>query len=181
MRKAIATLVLAAALSAGGAAQAAEEWGLPAEEVVRFEAQVVDILCELTGDCPAECGGGARQLGLVDDAGVLILPLKNMTPFSGAVAELIDFCGQRVVADGLFSTNRGYRIFALHFVRAAPDGKWRRANRFLDKWAAKQGVDVKSKTARQWFRNDPVVMRLIAEQGKLGLGPAADEKYLSGQ
>ena len=31
--------------------QAAEEWGLPEEEVVRFEAKVVDIVCELTGDC----------------------------------------------------------------------------------------------------------------------------------
>ncbi len=40
--------------------RAAEEWGLPDEEVVRFEAKVVDIACELTGDCPANCGGGAR-------------------------------------------------------------------------------------------------------------------------
>lgn len=175
-------VILAAVLIIGSwSAQAAEEWGLPEEEVVRFEAQVVDILCELSGDCPAECGGGARQLGLVNDDGVLVLPLKNFTPFSGAAAELIDFCGQRVVVDGLISTNRGHRIFALQFVRAAPDGKWRRANRFLNKWAAENGVEVKSEAARQWFRNDPRVKALIARDGKLGLGLEADKKYLSEQ
>ena len=52
-----------------GAAWAAEEWGLPGEEVVRFEAKVVDILCELTGDCPADCSDGTRQLGLLTAEG----------------------------------------------------------------------------------------------------------------
>ena len=36
-----------------GAAFAADEWGIEHEEVARIEATVVDILCELTGDCPA--------------------------------------------------------------------------------------------------------------------------------
>lgn len=181
MNKAIMALAFWAGVTFAGAAQAAQEWGLPEEEVVRFEAQVVDILCELTGDCPDNCGGGTRQLGLIDDDGVLVLPLKNMTPFSGAASELVDFCGQRVVVDGLFSTNRGYKIFALQFVRAAPDGKWQRANRFLTKWAAKNGVEVGSPEAKQWFRNDPVVKQLIGEDGKLGLGLEIDETYLSSQ
>ncbi|MHA1600217.1 MAG: hypothetical protein ACTSW2_05280 [Alphaproteobacteria bacterium] len=181
MRAILSTVVLLAALAVTGTAQAASSWGLPDEEEVRFEAKVVDMLCELTGDCPAGCGGGKRQLGLLMDDGKLILPLKNQVAFAGAVDELVEFCGKRIVADGLFSTNRGHKIFALQFVREAPDGKWRKANRFQPKWAAANGVDAKSKAARQWFRNDQQVKKLIKEQGKLGLGPKADKKFLESE
>lgn len=160
---------------------AAEAWGLPEEEVVRFEAKVVDILCELSGDCPAQCGGGNRQLGLLDTKGVLVLPLKNKVPFAGVVAELIDFCGKQVIADGLFSTNRGYKIFALQFVRAAPDGKWRGANRFTPKWAKQFGFAANGPEAKRWFEHDPRVNAIIKADGKLGLGPAVDVEYLKTQ
>jgi hypothetical protein len=135
MRKSFCAMLLVGLAFATGAAHAAESWGLPGEEKARFEAKVVDILCELTGDCPADCGAGKRQLGLLRDDGSLVLPLKNQVIFAGVAAELIDFCAQRVVADGLMVTNRGHSVFALQFVKAAPDGKWRRANRFLPKWA----------------------------------------------
>lgn len=176
-------LIAAAFVLAGAApaAHAAESWGLPGEETVRFGAKVVDVLCELTGDCPANCGGGKRQLGLVNDEGKLILPLKNQVPFAGSAAELIDFCGKQVVADGLMVTNKGYTFMALQFVREAPDGPWRRANRFTRKWAKRNDVAADSKTAAQWFRNDPRVKDLIARQGKLGLGPEADEEYFKSQ
>jgi len=165
---AILSLVLSAAWAAG--ALAAESWGLPEEQETRFEAKVVDALCELTGDCAQQCGGGKRQLGLLTGEGKLILPLKNVVPFAGATVELVEFCGKRVVADGLFSTNRGVKVFALQFVREAPDGEWRRANRFAGQWAAANGVDPKSKTTQQWFRNDPAVTKAIVRDGKLGTG-----------
>jgi len=155
--------------------------GLPEEEVARFEAKVVDVLCELTGDCPMDCGAGKRQLGLVTDTGALVLPVKNFTAFSGATAELIDFCGKRVVADGLFTTNRGARIFALQFVKEAPDGKWRRANRFLPKWAEANGFQPGGPEAKQWFRHDPKVKAVIGRDGVLGLGTEADKDYLEKQ
>lgn len=170
-------LVVGAGLIGAPAAWAAEEWGLPEEETARFEAKVVDMLCELSGDCPANCGGGKRQLGLIDAQGKLILPLKNATPFSGASAELIDFCGKRVIADGLFTTNNGYKVFALQFVREAPSGKWRRANRFLPKWAMRNGLPADSPKTRRWFANDPRVKKLIGEHGVFGLGKEADRKY----
>lgn len=180
--KTLATILALGLLALGaGPAQAAQEWGLPGEEVSRFEAKVVDILCELTGDCPEACGGGARQLGLLTDEGRLVLPVKNFTPFSGAADELLDFCGKRVVADGLMTTNRGHTIFALQFVKEAPDGKWRRANRFLAKWAERNGFAPDGKEAKQWFRNDPRVKALIARDGVLGLGPAADKAYKESQ
>jgi hypothetical protein len=163
------------------AARAAESWGLPGEEIARFEAKVVDILCELTGDCPANCGAGKRQLGLLKDDGTLVLPLKNQVIFAGGAAELIGYCARRVVADGLMVTNRGHSFFALQFVKGAPDGKWRRANRFLPKWAAENGVGPKSPTALRWFENDPRVKDLIARDGKLGLGLEADRTYLDSQ
>ncbi len=181
MSKTLTALLLSAGLLAAAPGWAAEEWGLPEEEVARFEAKVVDVLCELSGDCPAGCGAGKRQLGLVTDAGTLVLPVKNFTPFSGAAAELIDFCGKRVVADGLFTTNRGVKIFALQFVRQAPDGKWRRANRFLPRWAEANGFRPGGPEAKQWFRHDPRIKAVIERDGVLGLGPEADRKYLQQQ
>jgi len=179
VRRSLSFLVLVAALAAPSLAQAAESWGLINEEKARFQAKVVDVLCELTGDCPDNCGRGTRQLGLLTDEGRLVLALKNQVPFAGAAEELVGFCGQRVEADGLFSTNRGHRVFALQFVRAAPDGEWRRANHFLSRWAEHNRVDPKSKEAKQWFRNDPRVKERIAVEGRLGLGPAADQEYLN--
>jgi len=170
MRTVSALFAALALLGGNVGAMAAESWGLPDEEKARFEAKVVDALCELTGDCPAQCGGGARQLGLLTDTGELILPLKNVVPFAGAAGELQAFCGKRVTADGLFATNRGVRVFALQFVREAPDGKWRRANRWLDAWAAENGARVGSPAANQWFRNDPLVKEIIERDGKLGTG-----------
>jgi len=170
MKAVITILILALPGTWATAALGAESWGLPEEEKTRFEAKVVDVLCELTGDCTEQCGAGRRQLGLVTDKGELILPLKNVVPFAGATVELLEFCGKRVTADGLFSTNRGVRVFALQFVREAPDGEWRRANRFTGQWAAANGVDAKSKAAQQWFRNDPAVMKVIERDGKLGIG-----------
>jgi len=178
MRHLMVAAVLAAGFLSASTARAAESWGLPGEEIVRFEATVVDVLCELTGDCPAQCGAGTRQLGLLRDDGTLVLPLKNQTFFSGAVDELIDFCAKRVVADGLMVTNRGYTIFALQFVKAAADGKWRRANRFPPKWAARNGLDPKDKKVKRWFENAPQIKALIARDGKLGLGLEADRKFL---
>jgi hypothetical protein len=176
-----AAALVAAVLVSAGAARAAESWGLAGEQSARFEATVVDLLCELTGDCPADCGAGQRQLGLLRDDGTLVLPLKNQVIFAGGAAELIGYCARRVVADGLMVTNRGHSFFALQFVKGAPDGKWRRANRFLPKWAAENGVGPKSPTARRWFENDPRVKDLIARDGKLGLGLEADRTYLDSQ
>jgi len=168
---------LALLFAATTTANAAEEWGLPNEKIVRFEAKVVDILCELTGDCPKSCGEGKRQLGLVNGEGKLILPLKNSVIFAGAAAELIDFCGQKVIADGLLTTNRGYTVMALQFVKQVPDGKWQRTNRFLPKWAKLNGVDPNGKKAKRWFENDPRINTLLAKDGKFGLGLAADREY----
>ena len=178
MRKLLTATIIGIASLIPISAQAANSWGIAGEQEARFEATVVDIVCELSGDCPANCGGGKRQLGLLKDDGELVLPSKNMTPFSGATDDLIEFCGKRVVADGLFANNHNTKIFAIQFVKVAPDGKWRRTNKFTAKWAEANGEDAGSKKLNSWFRRDPRIKALIEKDGFLGLGEAADKKFL---
>jgi len=69
----------------------------------------------------------------------------------------------------------------MQFVKEAPDGKWRRANRFLPRWAEANGFQPNGPEAKQWFRHDPRVKAVIERDGVLGLGPDADKKYLEQQ
>jgi len=168
-------LALNALLITLNPANAANSWSLTNEKIARFEAKVVDIACELTGNCPANCGDAKRQLGLLTAANKLILASKNASPFSGAADDLVDFCNQQVIVDGLYTEHRGVRFFAVQFVRKAPDGKWRAANRFLKKWAKRTGVDPAK--ASQWFRHDPEIKRITERDGILGLGKKEDQIY----
>ena len=156
---------LAALLLGTVSAQAADEWGIDHEQVARWDGKVVDILCEITGDCPANCGDGKRQLGLILDDGRLVPMVKNFDPFAGAQTDLKDFCGKRVTADGLFIDNPKMPLFALQFKRPAPDGDWSRANWFVRDWAKQNGAAKKD----EWFRNDPAVKKIIARDGVFGI------------
>lgn len=73
----IAALMAIALFSFSHAALAADSWGLPGEEEVRFDAKVIDVLCVLSGDCPPDCGAGKRLLGLLKEDGELVLPIKT--------------------------------------------------------------------------------------------------------
>ena len=94
---AFAVTVLFAGILPAGAAQ---KWGIDGEMTAQFEAQVVDLLCELNGDCPEACGAGKRQLGLLRDDGRLLLAVKSNTLFAGATLDLLPYCGQRIEVDG---------------------------------------------------------------------------------
>ncbi|MGF1608600.1 MAG: hypothetical protein ACFCUQ_04340 [Kiloniellales bacterium] len=161
-----ASIVLAALLLAPtGAALAANEWGIEHEVKARFQGKVVDILCELSGDCPADCGAGKRQLGILKDDGTLVLAAKNNQPFAGAVNDLAGFCGERVEVDGLMINDPLVPLFALQFKRRLPDGEWSGGNQFGKDWlAANPDGDLKN-----WFREDPLIKRVIAEQGVFGI------------
>ena len=157
----LGALMIAASLPA----TAAEEWGIEGEKKARFEAKVVDILCELSGDCPADCGAGKRQLGLLKDDGTLVLVAKNFDIFAGAAADLKGFCSKRIVADGLLIKTPHMPLFALQFKRLAPDGKWSRANSFTKEWSKANG----GKDGGQWFRLDEAVKGEIKTNGVLGI------------
>lgn len=165
MRKKFIALGFALVLLPFSAAQAAEEWGIEHEETARIEAKVVDILCELNGNCPDNCGGGMRQLGLLKEDGTLLLAIKNFDYFAGTIADLLPYCGKKIIADGLYVPNPKLHMFVLQFKRLAPDGEWSRADAYSKDWAQKHpDLDVE-----EWFRHDPTIKQVIAEDGVFGI------------
>lgn len=157
----------------------ARPWDLYAEKPAFFEAEVVDLLCHFTGDCPEDCGAGKRQMGLLRSAdGVLVLALKNSQPaFSGAAVDLAPFCGKTVEVDGLLLDDPelgAKNMFLVQTIRE-PGGEWVKANQFTKAWA-RQNPDAKGKGP--WFRRDPRVKGIIAEEGYLGLGGEADAAFI---
>lgn len=159
-------LIIVSLLALGAfSVHAATEWGIDHEKKIRVEAKVVDLLCEVTGNCVADCGKGKRQLGLLFDDGRLVPVVKNGEPFAGATDDLIKYCNKRIVADGLMISNPKMPLFALQFSRLAPDGKWSRSNQFGKDWSKANG----GKKPGQWFRQDARIKKLIKEQGVFGI------------
>ncbi|MCA8878598.1 MAG: hypothetical protein KDA73_01310 [Rhodobacteraceae bacterium] len=157
----------------------AKSWGLAAEKPARFEAQVVDLLCTLTGDCPDDCGGGHRQLGLLRSAdGVLVFPNKNGQPlFTGAAVDLAPFCGKEVEVDGLLIEDPELGAQNIYLVQKIREkgGAWIAATRWTDAWAA---ANPDADPEQPWFRQDPRVNGQIEEHGYLGLGQEADAAFI---
>ena len=175
----VAVPALAQDFSAGSAAAS---WGLNGERPAKFEAEVVDILCQLSGDCPAACGGGARVLGLLRAAdGALVLPMKNGQPvFSGLIADLAPFCGQSVEVDGLLIGEAGAtptQFYMVQSIRPAGAAEAVPSDGFTAAWA--RANPEAAAAGGDWFRNDPAIKARIAEAGYLGLGPEADAAFIA--
>jgi len=155
----------------------AKTWNLYAEQPARFEAKVVDILCEVTGNCAENCGNGARQLGLVRAAdGVLVYPNKNsQAAFTGAAQELLPYCGKDVEVDGLMLEDPdlgAVNIYLVQLIREVGAEEWVKANTWTKRWAE---AHPEAAGKGPWFRRDPRVLAEIAEEGYFGLGLEADE------
>lgn len=173
--------VLALAQNAGpdfSADSQAKSWGLSGEQKARFQAKVVDVLCELTGDCPADCGAGRRQLGLLRAAdGALVPAAKNgETVFSGAVADLLPYCAADVEVDGLMVGEGPTKIYQVQLVRRVGEAEWSKTNRFTAEWNAAH-PDLAG-GSEPWFRKDPRVTSRIAAEGYLGLGLETDAAFI---
>ena len=152
-----------------GSPSAANSWGLPDEVEARFDAKVTDVLCVLSGDCPEDCGAGNRLIGLLQDDGTLVLPLKNAGPFTGPTVDLIPFCNQRVTVDGLVH-DQLRRHHLRGSVRAARRRQVARRQRLRPPMGRKErDLEAKDKKARRWMRHDEQILELIEEQGVLGL------------
>lgn len=157
-------LVFAVTFAALGAAPAiaADAWGLKDEKVVSFSGQVVDILCTLKGDCPAACGAGRRQLGLVSD-GKLYSAVKSNTLFAGAAKDLLPWCGKTIEIDGLLVENPAMPILMVQGIREkAGQGDFVPTEQFEKDWIAANGK------ADEWWRVDPAAKAALAENGVLG-------------
>lgn len=174
----ISLIAVAAAPSFAADEIRAKPWNLEGEELARFDAKVVDIVCELSGDCPADCGAGARQLGLITDNGDLLLAGKNAQAiFTGAVVDLLPHCGTTVTVDGLFTgIEGGPKLFQVQYIRPEGAAEDIKANAWGAAWNAAH-PDLKDKKG-PWFRKDPRVNALIQRDGYLGLSHAADKEFL---
>ena len=159
----------------------ANSWNLVGEQKAFFSGKVVDILCELSGDCPEDCGAGARQLGIVRSADNALIPvLKNGQPlFNGAIPDLLPYCNQTVDVDGLILSDETIKsgpLFQIQLIRREGETEWAKTDLWTKTWnedhpelAAKKGP---------WFRKDPDVQKQIAAEGYFGLGKAVDEQYI---
>lgn len=158
----------------------AKEFGLQEEEKALFSGKVVDIACELTGDCPDNCGDGNRIMGVVRDADQqLVLVLKNAQfSFNGPVADLLPYCNQQVEVDGLLVGDAelyGSKHYMMQRIRAVGAPEWTKANKWTADWKARHPEAAAKKGP--WFRKDPRVIKQIEATGYFGLGAEADEKY----
>ena len=180
MKRFILAAIAAASLAVPSAVSAqesqAKSWGLTGEEMAVLSGRVVDIMCELSGDCPDDCGGGDRQLGLVTIEGQLVAVGKNtQTSFNGAVEDLLPYCNKDVDVDGLWVGHSGFKFYQVQFIREQGASEFSKANLWTGRWAEKfpdaQGQG-------PWFRRDPRVLKHIEERGYLGLGDEADTAFI---
>ena len=160
---AVAAVFAAAVAGIAGKAFAADEYGIANEKAVQVEVTVVDIACTLTGNCPANCGGGKRQLGLVWPDGKLRLPVKGQTLFANAIPDLLPYCGKKVWIDGLLIENPAMTIVHVQNMRESADQKWKPTEAFEAEWTKKNGK------AEEWQRADPLVKEVIAANGVFGI------------
>jgi hypothetical protein len=166
----ILTPLLAAATLAAAPTVAAEKLGIAGEVEVTTKGKVVDVACELTRDCPAQCGAGRRQLGIKTDDGKLLLAAKNAVNFMGSSRELLPYCGEEIWVDGVTTTNFGTTLLMVQRYRISEKVQWRDATQSLLDWAKANKVNPDSPQAEEWMRNDPLVKKAVAKRGKTGVG-----------
>ena len=149
-------------------------WPVTNAEVNEFSGEVVDILCELTGNCIDKCGEGKRQLGIKSQDIGTVLVSKNLTFYTGAAEELWPYCGQVVNVNGLFTEHQGVRFFQVQNVRP-PGGEWQKATRYHQAWAERSGKS--PSLASKWYKHDDTVKDTLERDGRLGLGLETDQEY----
>jgi len=158
----------------------AKEFGLNEAVQSTFSAKVVDLPCEVAGDCTDNCGGGSRQLGLVRDAdNRLISVLKNgQFQFNGPAEDLLLYCNQKVDVDGIMigdPEEHNTQFYMVQFIKAEGAAEWNKANKWTKKWKERNPDVAEGKGP--WFRRDPRVVKQIEANGYFGLGKEADIKY----
>ncbi|MEM7188913.1 MAG: hypothetical protein AAF439_04810 [Pseudomonadota bacterium] len=181
---ALAAVISVPAMAEGEYAEGSQAKGwknLQGREAAVFEAKVVDILCELTGDCAENCGGGKRQMGLmrVDDGKLILAGKNSQTSFNGATVDLAPYCNQTVTVDGLLVGSPEVtpaKFYLLQLVQREGSDKWAKAARFTRMW--KRDYKEHAKKKGPWFRHDPRIAAEIEANGYLGLGAEADAKFI---
>lgn len=156
-------LCVAAFLSGVTSTRAGESVGAQYENVTEMQGVVVDVLCELTGSCPANCGNGTRLLGLKDEKGEITPIAKGAPIFANATPSVLPFCGKPLQVDGLLIENPKMRLYYVQRYRANASEAWKDDEAFEVQWKAKHG------DTNEWFRDDPIVKEAIGDKGILGI------------
>lgn len=149
-------------------------WPVTKAEESALSGTVVDVLCELNGNCAENCGEGKRQLAIKTESQGTVLVSKNLTNYSGAADELWPFCGELVEVNGLFTDHKGVRFFQAQNIRE-PGGQWKQTTNYLQAWSNRSGQS--QSLAEDWQYHDPRVKAIIERDGRLGLGIDADSDY----
>ncbi len=165
----ILTPVFAGLLLTAGVVQAADKLGIPGEEEVTTQGTVVDVSCELTKNCPAQCGAGKHQLGIKTADGKLLLAAKNAVNFMGSTRDLLPFCGKDIWVDGVTTNNFGTKLLMVQRYKASEKDEWRDANQSIIEWAKANHVKPDSEQAESWMRNDSTVKAAVAKKGRAGV------------
>ncbi|MEO0327046.1 MAG: hypothetical protein AAF217_00470 [Pseudomonadota bacterium] len=157
----------------------AKEFGFIDEEKATFSGKVVDILCELSGDCAETCGSGNRLMGIVRDKdNTLVLVLKNaQLSFNGPVHDLVPYCNKKVDVDGLLIgdvESYNAKFYMVQFIRDAGAAEWKKAKLWTKAWKER---NPEATGKGPWFRRDPRVIKQTEAEGYFGLGHEADEQY----
>ena len=171
------TLSYAEDFSAGSKAK---EFGFDEEVQATFSAKVVDVACELGGDCVDNCGNGERLMGLVREAdNKLILVLKNaQLSFNGPIEDLVPYCNKLVHVDGVMVGDPelfNAQFYMMQFIKEKGAPEWNKANKWVAAWKAKNPEVAEGKGP--WFRRDLRVKKQIEATGYFGLGHEFDEQY----
>jgi hypothetical protein len=145
------------------AARAAEPWGLEGESVATIRVKVVDLLCAIGGSCPADCGAGRRQMGLLTEDGKLRAAVKGSVDFAGPALDLASYCGRTIWVDGLLVENPKMTLFFVQNLREREDQPWQATEAFATAWSARNGK------SDAWMRADPDVKAIIAAEGVFGI------------
>jgi hypothetical protein len=179
----LAAMTLTASAEDFSAGSNAATLGLTGEQKATFSGRVVDILCELSGDCPANCGDGKRNLGILRkvDNKLIIVSKNAQFEFNGGTDDLLPYCGQEVDVDGLMiGDDKGVpgQIYMAQFIRKSGDKEWIKAELWSQAWE-KRNPDAKGEGA--WYLRDPRVKKEIERTGYFGLGAAEDQKYWAEQ
>ncbi|MEM9317430.1 MAG: hypothetical protein AAGA70_00285 [Pseudomonadota bacterium] len=183
IRTSLACILLATPLAAQDAADfsansQASSWNLGFEVPARFNATVVDVGCEVAGDCADECGAN-RQMALLRSVdGVLVYPNKNNQPaFTGAAVDLQPYCGMEIEVDGLMIEDEyigAVNVYQVQCIRLLDSDEWIFTTTFTEQWAAN---NPDAGGSGPWFRRDPGILANIAADGYLGIGLSHEEAW----
>ena len=148
---------------------AAELLGVNDEKPLQITGKVVDIACNLTRQCPPNCGEGKRQLGLVTDQGVLYLVAKSSAIFAGAVTDLLPFCDKQIEIDGSTTTQFGATLLYVQRLRLVGSDAWLDSENFTKDWEKRNKLPSNDMKVAEWYRQDQTVAAAIKARGRLGV------------